>query len=193
MGEFPSEIAEHIVVAQYLLSLDWVLFTHPPLGGFRFISTARLLKRMGASPGCPDLLVFTPGPVSGKPTAIEMKSRSKHARVSPEQKMWLSRLKDNGWDTHVCKGAADALAILRAAGYADQPEKQPIAPPPAGKASPGRSAPVATAVPAAGGQSGGSPAPIAPLSSPAQITPRPASKQTFRPRWQPSRMARPVF
>lgn len=118
----PSETSEHIAVAQYLGRLPWVLWTHPANGGYRFKSTARMLQRMGASPGCPDILIFTPGPISGRPMAIEMKSTARHASVRPEQKSWLARLSAIGWDAFVCRGALVALEKLRAAGYDSNPK-----------------------------------------------------------------------
>ncbi len=117
MGENASENAEHIVVAQYLQMLPWVLWMHPANGGYRFPSTARLLKRMGVSPGVPDILIFTPGPISRRPLAIEMKSQAKTAQVSPAQRVWLARLAEVGWETHICRGASHALAVLRDAGF----------------------------------------------------------------------------
>lgn len=117
MGHSASENAEHIVVAQYLQMMPWVLWMHPANGGYRFPSTARLLKRLGVSPGVPDILIFTPGPISGRPLAIEMKSQAKRAQVTPVQKVWLKRLTEVGWETHVCRGATHALSVLKAAGF----------------------------------------------------------------------------
>lgn len=117
MGQSASENAEHIVVAQYLQMLPWVLWMHPANGGYRFPSTARLLKRLGVSPGVPDILIFTPGPVSGRPMAIEMKSQAKTAQVTPVQRVWLRRLQEVGWETHVCRGATQAIHVLRTAGF----------------------------------------------------------------------------
>lgn len=66
--------------------------------------------------GVPDVLVFTPAPVGGKPVAIELK-RVRGGTVHPAQWAWLDALAAAGWDAYVARGADEAIAILLRHGY----------------------------------------------------------------------------
>ena len=122
-----SEIAEHVVVAQWLSLRPDILWCHPPNGGFRYISTAKLMQRLGCQRGVPDLLIWTTPPAALWPQpnarfvgctgmAIEMK-RKERSYLRPEQKVWLSRLSDAGWYATSCRGATEAISLLESAGY----------------------------------------------------------------------------
>jgi hypothetical protein len=64
----------------------------------------------GAKKGLPDLFLPVPsGEWHG--LYIEMK-RTKGGVVSPEQKIWISLLKQQGYEAIVCKGAEEAKAAI---------------------------------------------------------------------------------
>lgn len=74
-----------------------------PNGGKRGVITAKLLQLEGCRSGIPDLMLALPNKqYSG--LFIEMKAQTKTARVSDNQKLWLSRLSDAGYKTQVCYG-----------------------------------------------------------------------------------------
>ena len=94
------------------------LFTHPPNGGYRSKAAGARLKRLGVSPGVPDLLIFSPPPnIPDKVgVAIEMKRR-KGGTVSLPQERWIRGLEEMGWVVFVAKGAEEAILRLREMGF----------------------------------------------------------------------------
>jgi hypothetical protein len=74
---------------------------------------------MGMQRGFPDLLIMDvpPSLPDKKGAAIEMKTRSPGAKVSPDQEKWLARLEARGWVCRVCWGADEAIAWLQSLGY----------------------------------------------------------------------------
>ncbi len=112
----PTEEKEQRTVVEWL-RLAGVLFTHVPNGGFRTKTEAGILKALGVSKGCPDLLIFDPPPNGGYVgAAIELK-RLKGGRISPEQQDWINNLIDRHWFALVCHGAGDAIDVLTRLGY----------------------------------------------------------------------------
>lgn len=82
-----------------------------PNGAKRSQAEAAWAKAEGLRPGVPDLLLpVRRGGFVG--LALEMKSTSKTARVSEEQKDWLQYLQTAGWYTAVPRGAEDAIKML---------------------------------------------------------------------------------
>lgn len=116
-----------------LLRLAGLTFTAPNNGAFlagdkvqRAIRGAKM-KAMGASPGCPDLLIFNSPQAEGdevdkhmaelrgyQPTglAIELKAGPKGV-VSALQKQWHDDLRQCGWRVEVARSIDDVTAILR--------------------------------------------------------------------------------
>lgn len=81
-----------------------------PNGGHRHKAVAAKQKLEGAQRGVPDLMLPIPvGSYHG--LFIEMK-RVKGGRTSPEQKDWLAFLSGQGYRAEVCKGAAEAIALI---------------------------------------------------------------------------------
>ena len=113
----PTEEQEQVAVARFLRRAG-VLFTHPPNGGYRSKAAGARMKRLGTSPGVPDLLIFSPPPNEPERAgvAIEMKRR-KGGTVSLAQERWMRGLKDNGWIAFVAQGAEEAILRLRELGY----------------------------------------------------------------------------
>lgn len=68
------------------------------------------LKRMGMSPGYPDLLLDCPkGIYHG--LRIELK-KDRDSKPTAEQKKWISKLNRYGYYAVVCYGADEAIAVL---------------------------------------------------------------------------------
>lgn len=79
-------------------------------GGKRNLWEAMKLKRMGVSPGFPDIEIPLPsGGYHG--LYIEMK-RVKGGRLSAEQLDWLDYLRDKGYMAEVAHGFEEAKAIV---------------------------------------------------------------------------------
>ena len=93
------------------LTLLKIPFHHSPNGGKRNLKEAARFKRLGVSPGFPDLIIF----LSGKRVVfVELKSSS-GGRVSESQKDWMRVLLGLGyewvlcWDFDVFKNTIDRL------------------------------------------------------------------------------------
>ena len=128
----PTEADEQRVLAAWLDAMG-ILWAHPPNSGYRAglnrdaqvasIAGARL-KRLGVKAGLPDILIFQVPPAedyaSVRGVAIELKRREGGA-VSDEHKAWLKDLRDVGWLTRVCLGAADAIGWLQILGFGTAP------------------------------------------------------------------------
>lgn len=82
-------------VGDYLFSI--------PNGGKRNIITAKTMHDEGCRAGVPDLFFALPNNHFAG-LFIEMKAQTKTARVSDNQKIWLSRLSEAGYKTQVCYG-----------------------------------------------------------------------------------------
>lgn len=116
----PTEEDEQIAFIQWC-RLKGILFHHSPLemsGSSRAVKVRAVkMKRMGATKGFPDLLVFIPiigttgEPDAYQPLAIEMK-RKKNSTTSTEQKEWLKILEMAGIPGRVCKGAEEAIKFV---------------------------------------------------------------------------------
>lgn len=84
---------------------------HIPNGGSRHTIEAVNLKRQGVKSGVPDLcLPYPNGEYHG--LYIELKSTSKSARLSKNQKWWIDGLKKNGYRVHCCKGFEAAKEVI---------------------------------------------------------------------------------
>ena len=111
----PHEEAEQATVIQYCAmmankyeGLDLIYAI--PNGGSRNEIEARNLKRTGVKAGVPDL--FLPVARKGKHGLyIEMKRRE-GGRLSQFQRQWLERLSQQGYETAVCKGSDEAIAVI---------------------------------------------------------------------------------
>lgn len=120
--DIPTEAQEQNKVAALLDQLTVegvpVVWAHPPNESYGIGPRAgRNRKRAGCKAGLPDLLIFTPGPTTGKPVAIEMK-RLKYSSTTQEQKDWLQKLdQECGWNTYIAKGFDQAVQILKVNGY----------------------------------------------------------------------------
>jgi hypothetical protein len=112
-----AEIQRELAV---LLDELGILWSATANGGKRSKRTAYALKMSGVKAGIPDILIFSPPPQGGRGYALELKrggvGRSK-GRVSEHQKVWLQRLRNEGWRAEVAYGLEHALELLKEAGY----------------------------------------------------------------------------
>lgn len=89
---------------------DYGLAYAIPNGGKRSKKTAAILKAEGVKAGVPD--VFFPVPrYQYHGLYVEMK-RIKKSSVSAEQRVFISRLRAQGYRVEVCKGAEDAKMVI---------------------------------------------------------------------------------
>jgi hypothetical protein len=109
----PTEEQEQAEVCRYLdfVGADYCAV---PNGGHRHKAVAAKLKKSGVKAGVPDLLIFNR--IADDPecrgVAIEMK-RLKGGQLSPHQKKWIERLSSLGWKCFVCRGAGEAVDVIR--------------------------------------------------------------------------------
>jgi hypothetical protein len=110
------EHAEQVAFARYMaLKFPWLLWHHSPMGGQRNTIVAAKLKASGASPGFPDIAIYTtPKNIAGKVgVAIELKAPKPHpSSVSRAQRAWLNHLEAQGWLAFVAYGFEEARAIV---------------------------------------------------------------------------------
>jgi len=105
----PTESDDQILLAVWLKKKG-IRFTASANGGKRNYYEAIKLKRMGVSPGFPDIEIPYP---SGKYHGlyIELK-RKKGGKVSPEQAEWLQYLRDKGYYAEIAHGFEEAKEIV---------------------------------------------------------------------------------
>ena len=116
----PTEADEQRVLAAYLDHLG-LLWQHPPNEAKRTPQAGRRMKALGMKAGCPDVLIFSRPPAKREccGLAIELK-RTQGGAVSPAQTRWLADLRKEGWMTAVCKGADEAIRLVRCLGYEER-------------------------------------------------------------------------
>lgn len=114
----PSEYDEQCHLVAWL---KWhypkVLFTASAGGMRTSIGTAKKMKKMGYSKGCPDLMIFERGGYIAKSLTynalfIELK-RLKGGHISPEQNKWLAELEKRSYRGVVCHGAENAKRVIK--------------------------------------------------------------------------------
>lgn len=112
-----TEDQEQAAAAQYL-DLIGVLWCHPPNGGHRNKIVAAKLKKHGAKPGVPDILIFTPPPKCPqyRGVAIELK-RMKGGVLSQSQKDWIYDLTECGWLVKRCNGSGEVVDFCKELGF----------------------------------------------------------------------------
>ena len=87
-----------------------------PNGGHRHPAVAAQLKAEGVRPGVPDVFLpaVRPGP-DGRLWGglfVEMKRADHSNGPTPEQRLWLERLRNAGYMAAVAYGAAEAIAVI---------------------------------------------------------------------------------
>lgn len=112
-AHIPTEYEFHLTVAKFLnhaLGPDSFWF-HSPNGGLRSASEAGRFKRMGVTPGLPDIGVVC----AGRLIWLELK-RAKGGYVSPAQAYCHRQLEAAGSPVSVCRNLEDIVAALERAG-----------------------------------------------------------------------------
>lgn len=92
-------------------------YFHVPNGGFRRQRTSYWLRKSGAKPGVPDIIIIRPGVYQSRQFAmigLELK-RARSYKVSASQKHWLSTLDSYGHLAVVCRGLDAAKDFLNEA------------------------------------------------------------------------------
>lgn len=82
---------------------------HTPNGGYRNTAEAAHLKRMGVSPGVPDL--FLPFPV-GDYSGLWLEMKTEEGRPTACQRDWIEYLRSVGYCAYVCHGAGEAINAI---------------------------------------------------------------------------------
>lgn len=104
----PTECSEQIGFCNWLREKK-IPFYHIPNGGRRSPQEAAKFKRMGVSPGVPDICIPVPcGTYHG--LYIEIK-RKKGGKLSDNQKDWFELLRNQGYLVFEAKGCEEAILI----------------------------------------------------------------------------------
>ena len=109
-GKQPSEDLEQITFFQQLAKLHPKLArvaTHIENEGKRNYNQARKNKMMGAKKGAPDIVILCSPPI-----LIELKSKSKTARASKDQLLFLETAESYGAKCALCYGWEAALLFV---------------------------------------------------------------------------------
>ena len=105
------ESAEQRILVRWMESKGFFFFSVPNEAASSAKKTNQL-KKMGLSPGAPDLVIVTRPPArKACVVCIELK-RAKGGRVSTVQKAWHNPAEANGFIVYVCYGAKDAIPKL---------------------------------------------------------------------------------
>lgn len=105
-----SEFDEQILLADWL-NLKQIKFTASANGGSRNIIEAKKMKKMGVSPGFPDIEIPLPrGRFHG--LYIELKNK-KRGRISESQQEWLIYLNEKGYLALCAHGFEKAKEIIQ--------------------------------------------------------------------------------
>jgi hypothetical protein len=104
---YPEHILQCAIV-QYCDVRHWPIFAIPN-GGFRFLSTARMLKAEGVRPGVPDLFL----PVAAyRFNGFFIECKSVSGQWSDNQQEWTRILNDNGYLVQVHSDLGRAIDAL---------------------------------------------------------------------------------
>lgn len=82
-----------------------------PNGSYKTGRSAALFKAEGLRSGVPDLML--PWPAGGHHGLFLEMKRVRGGTVSKAQREWLQRLSASGYRAEVCRGADQAIALLR--------------------------------------------------------------------------------
>lgn len=104
----PSEDGEQEAIVEYC-RIRSIPIVHIPNESKRSKAYGAKLKRMGLSPGFPDL--FIPRAVNGSHGLfIELKTAK--GKTSEEQRGWILRLRAEGYEAYVCRGYDRTVAAI---------------------------------------------------------------------------------
>lgn len=95
---------------EYLLWRNILHFNHSPNEGKRDPREGNKNKRMGTSPGFPDLEI--PLPCNGK-HGLYIEFKTEKGSLSPQQREWLNYLNEQGYTAEVARSFDGAVDILK--------------------------------------------------------------------------------
>lgn len=106
----PTESQDQIKFATWLSKMG-IKFTASANGGSRNLIEAAKFKRMGVSPGFPDIEIPLP---SGRYHGlyIELKRESPKGKLTHQQIDWINYLREKGYYADVAYGFKEAQAIV---------------------------------------------------------------------------------
>ena len=99
-----TETQEQIDVVAYL-NLRHIPHYHVPNESKRSVVYGAMLKKMGMSPGVPDLVIPVP---NGRYHGLYIEMKTKRGRPTENQKRWLDLLQKNGYKAVICHGFDEA-------------------------------------------------------------------------------------
>lgn len=103
-----SESDEQAAVVDYC-RLKRIPVYHIPNEGKRSYQTAAKLKRLGMSPGVPDLCI----PVArGRYHSLYIEMKAKGGKPTKNQREWIMLLRSQGMCAAVCVGASNAIDLI---------------------------------------------------------------------------------
>lgn len=88
---------------------ELALLHHIPNGGRRDAVEAKHLKAQGVKRGVPDLCLPA---AKGRYHGLYIEMKTERGRLSPEQKWWGERLREQGYCWLVCRGWREATEAL---------------------------------------------------------------------------------
>ncbi len=101
--------AEHQKAVVGYCDLKGIPCFHIPNGGYRNKREAAHLKSQGVKPGVPDLCI----PVAkGGYHGLWVEMKDVKGRPTKSQLGWIKRLRGNGYAAYVCRGSANAIALI---------------------------------------------------------------------------------
>lgn len=113
-----SEESEQIFLVGVLNLLLPNKFHHSPNGGWRHINTATRFKRLGVSPGFPDIIIIgSPYYKDIKIPGCVVELKSKTGRPFEAQREWIDQFVKAGFPAKICSGAVNALNFILDNGY----------------------------------------------------------------------------
>lgn len=112
----PKEGAEQAALMSWAQMQSWrwpelQLLFHIPNGGARSKAEAGRFKAEGVKAGVPDL--FLPVPRGNNHGLFIELKRRKGGRLSPEQRVWIQNLQEQGYQAFVCYGWEEATEVIQ--------------------------------------------------------------------------------
>jgi len=98
-----EDLLQRAVINYITMSYPKAIFTHPMNEGKRSPFEQFKMKYLGAKPGIPDLLIFTP---NSKKNGLE------YNKPTPNQKEWLKWLENCNWEVNWHNNFDDAIKTI---------------------------------------------------------------------------------
>ena len=89
-----EDLMQRAVINYIQMQYPDAIFTHPMNEGKRTPFEQYKMKYLGAKPGIPDLLIFTP---NANKSGLALELKYKYNKPTPNQKKWLKWLENCNW------------------------------------------------------------------------------------------------